>query len=577
MTARPSSLTLEAALRHVLQRAIEAQGWSLNPAFVPTLLETPKDGSFGDMACAVSLKLARSVKRPPMEIATTIAGAWERLLEEQRLRAQIERIEVAPPGFINLSLSRAALYDALRHIREAGDHFGRSTLGAKQRVSIEFVSANPTGGLSVAHGRQAAVGDALARLLTCAGYAVTRDYYVNDEGHQIEVLGQSIRARYGELVGVTFPFPEDGYCGAYVADIARAFLAEHGERFRDVPETEALPVFSRFGSAWVLARIREDVQRFGVTFDVWTSQAALHASGVVEQTLELLRTKQLLYEQDGALWFASTTLGDDKDRVVRKSDGAWTYLAPDIAYHRAKLDRRFAVPSDATKVDRLIDILGPDHHGYIARLKAAVQALGYRPEALDVIIAQLVTLYRGGEQVRMSTRAGEFITLRELMDEVGVDATRFFYLMRKCDAHLDFDLALAKEQSPENPVYYIQYAHARICSIMNYQRQVAVTPAASPMTDAPLERLVAPEELNLLRRLRQLPAVVESCVRALEPHGMTAYLIRVADQFHAFYAQHRVVMDDVPLSQARLALIDGVRQVLRNGLELLGINAPEHM
>ena len=575
MTRPTTAIRLETALAQTLQRAIAACGWTLEPLPAATLLESPRDGAFGDLACAIALKLSRQAKRPPLDVAQTIIAVWEPLLEESGLRAQIERIEIAPPGFINLSLSRAALYDALRRIREVGDDFGRSTLGAGQRVSIEFCSANPTGGLSVAHGRQAAIGDALARLMRFAGHDVTCEYYLNDEGHQIDVLGRSIRSRYGELIGGPFPFPDDGYRGAYVADIARAMHAEHGAKFLEVAEAEALPVFSRFGMHWVLARIREDLARFGVRFDVWSSQQALRAAGAVEQTLAQLRQHGLLYEQDGALWFASTKFGDDKDRVVRKSDGTWTYLAPDIAYHRAKFDRRFAVPPGAGTMDRVIDILGPDHHGYIGRIKAAVAALGYRAEALDVIIAQLVTLYRRGEQVRMSTRAGEFITLRELLDEVGVDATRFFYLMRKCEAHLDFDLELAKQQSPENPVYYIQYAHARICSILGFQRQTRG--AETLPADASLERLVEPEELDLIRRLRQFPLVVESCVRALEPYGLTAYLQRVADQFHVFYTRHRVVIDDLPLSQARLALVDGARQVIRNGLGLLGISAPEQM
>ncbi len=575
MTAQTATPRLETALAHSLQRAIDACGWTLEPSVAATLLESPRDGAFGDLACAVALKLARQARRPPLEVARAIVAAWEPLLVESGLRAQIDRIDVAPPGFINLSLSRAALHEALRRLRAAGDAFGRSTMGALQCVSLEFCSANPTGGLSVAHGRQAAIGDALARLMTFAGYAVTREYYLNDEGRQIDVLGCSIRSRYGELIGAAFPFPDDGYRGAYVAEIAQAFHAQHGAAFLETPEAEALPVFSRFGMQWVLSRIREDLARFGVAYEVWGSQEALRAAGAVERTLEQLRTQGLLYEQEGALWFASTKFGDDKDRVVRKSDGTWTYLAPDIAYHRAKFDRQFAVPPSAGTMDRVIDILGPDHHGYIGRLKAAVAALGYRPEALDVIIAQLVTLYRGGSPVRMSTRAGEFVTLRQLMDDVGVDATRFFYLMRKCEAHLDFDLELAKQQSPENPVYYIQYAHARICSILGHHRQTHGT--AAPSGEPMLERLVEPEELDLIRRLRQFPLVVEACVRALEPHGMTVYLQRVAEQFHFFYGKHRVVIDDRPLSEARLALVDGVRQVLCLGLGLLGIHAPEQM
>jgi arginyl-tRNA synthetase len=477
------------------------------------------------------------------------------------LRQEIDAIEPLN-GFVNIRLSAKALRGVLGQIAQQKEKFGSSTAGKGGKVQVEFVSANPTGTLSVAHARQAAFGDSLASILAADGFDVTREYYINDEGVQISILGQSIYARYRESVGEAYEFPENGYKGEYIKEMAEEFRKEHGDKYKD--ETPAnLKVFSEWGCAYLLNEIKQELSDFGVKFDVWFSQKALGASGKIEETLDTLRGKGLLYESEGALWFRSTQFGDDKDRVVKKSDGAYTYVTPDIAYHKDKFERGFG---------KVIDILGPDHHGYINRIKAAVQALGYPSDAVNIIIIQLATLYKDGQPVKMSTRAGEYITLREVLDEVGKDAARFFFLMRKASAHLDFDLELAKKQTQENPVFYVQYAHARICSIIS----------ASGKTEAEIGKadtglLSATEEINLLKELRQYPLAVRLSAQELDPYRIITYLQGLAACFHKFYEANKVISEDSALTGSRLYLISCVKRVLANGLTLLGVSCPAKM
>ena len=523
--------------------------------------ETPKDPSLGDLSCSVAFKLASVKRQPPPAVAEQLADTLRVSCQRAQLDGRLERIE-AKSGFVNLFLSQDELTQVVRDILRLGSRYGTSRIGAGQRVLLEFVSANPTGPLSVAHGRQAAVGDVLTRLMRSQGYRARAEYYLNDEGRQIELLGRSLRARYAELVGVQEPFPEDGYYGAYVTTSAGRIRKQHGEGVLEKP----LEWFMETGMKEQLAEIQRDLKRFGLAFDHWTSQRWLRTSGKIDAALRRLKAKGVLYDAENATWFASTKFGDDKDRVVRKRDGEMTYLAPDIAYHQWKFQQGY---------EQLINLWGPDHHGYIARLKASVQALGLSADQLVIRIIQLVTLSRKGKPVPMSKRQGEFVTFREIMDEVGVDATRFFYLMRTMDSHLDFDLELATSKAQENPVYYVQYAHARICSILTHAtRQL---PWWNRLGRVEFSVLTEPEERLLMRQLFQFPLLLASCVRALEPHGLTVYLQKLAEVFHVFYTKHRVLSEDHRRSQARLRLVRATRIVLANGLFLLGVSAPHRM
>jgi arginyl-tRNA synthetase len=520
-------------------------------------LEIPKDTSHGDISTNIAMKLCSILKSPPMELAGAIAGNI--LNEISSSKGLIGQVDVKNPGFINFFLSREYLMKALTDVKRLGDNYGRSAVGGGARLQVEFVSANPTGPLTIAHGRQAAIGDSLANILEFAGYRVTREYYLNDEGTQMNILGASIKARYRGLLGAREDFPEDGYKGAYIYDIAKDFRARYGDRFANKDDIEP---FREFGMKWLLKDIRSDLKEFGVKFDVWYSQKKLGSSGKVGRALELLKKKGYLFEKEGATWFRSTDFGDDKDRVVIKSDGSKTYLAPDIAYHLEKYHRGFK---------RIIDLWGPDHHGYVPRMKAAIQALGFSKDSLDVLIVQLATLYRGGAVVSMSTRAGEFITLREVRGEVGKDVARFCFIMRRLSSHLDFDLDVVKKESMDNPVYYIQYAHARIWSILDKGRSAPKSASFDP------KLLVQPEETALLRALSQFPTAVALGAKTLEPYTILQYLEDLAGSFHSFYNKHRVVGDDPRLTRARLVLVDGVRIVLANGLRLLGVSLPKKM
>ncbi len=556
---------IENALIRLLDKSVGMALADLNITPTPSEemkveLEIPKERPHGDISTNIALRLSKIARQQPLALANLIADKARRQMTDLDLQDAVEKIEVKHPGFINFFLNKSYLYKVLLEIKRRKADFGRASTGSGAKLQIEFVSANPTGPLTIAHGRQAAIGDSLANIMKFLGYNVTKEYYVNDEGTQMDILGDSIRIRYLDLLGIKEEFPENGYKGSYIVDIAAAFKKKYGARFT---KTKDLKYFREFGLRWILNDIKKDLKDFGVKFDVWYSQRALRKSGKTEKTIALLKGKGHIFEQDQAVWFRSTTFGDDKDRVIIKADGKYTYLAPDMAYHLDKYRRKFK---------RIIDIWGPDHHGYIPRIKASMQALGYPEDSLSVLIVQLATLYRGGNLVSMSTRAGEFITLREVADEVGKDAARFSFLMRRISSHLDFDLEVVKSQSMENPVYYIQYAHARIWSILEHAKSIKVS---TPKFNSSL--LKEPEALEILRVLRQFPMVVNLSGKFLEPYVILQYLQDLAGVFHSFYTKHRVVGDDAELTKARLILVDCVRIVLANGLGLLGVSLPKKM
>ena len=524
----------------------------------PVLLEAPKQRDFGDLATNVAMLWARSAKKPPRLIAETI------LKNIQDSDSILARAEIAGPGFLNFTFAPQFYFRQLREIA-AGAH-GQLDLGHGQRVQVEFASVNPTGPLHVGHGRVAVIGDALARLHEATGYHVEREYYVNDAGNQMENLALSIEARYRELFGQSVPFPEGGYPGEYIKDIAAGIQRDFGDRFLQTDAETARDFFREYGGKAMLTTIREQLRDFGITFDSFFSEKAMRERGEVEQAMEQMRARGLLYNQDGAEWFRSTHFGDDKDRAVVKTDGELTYFASDVAYHRNKFERSY---------DTLINVWGADHHGYVPRLKAAMQGFGYDAGILRVVLVQMVQLSRGGEPVRMGKRTGEFVPLEEVIEEVGKDAARFFFLMRKSDSHLDFDLDLAKKQSSENPVFYVQYAHARVSSIFEQASKSGV--ALGDSSTVALERLELAEEIELIRRMIQFNDVLEDSVRELEPHRMVFHLLDLAGEFHRYYNRHRVISEDAELTRARLLLVQAVQATVRRGLDILGISAPEKM
>ncbi len=586
-------------MKHDLQRMVEAALAALQrdgslPAepLPPVQVERTRDPRHGDYACNVALGLARLAGRKPRELAEAILA---RLPADPR----VARVEVAGAGFVNFYLAPDAQLQVVGAVLSAGPAYGRSDLGRGRRVQVEFVSANPTGPLHVGHGRGAAYGAAVADLLEAVGFAVHREYYVNDAGRQMDILAASVWLRYLELCGEAVVFPANAYRGDYVWDIAATLHREHGDAYH-VPVTrvrEGLPpdepdggdkeryidaVIARarellgdnryrfvfeLGLNTILEDIRDDLEKFGVVYDEWYSERSLAERGAVQRAIERLRAAGRLYEKDGALWFRSTDFGDEKDRVVVRENGQTTYFASDIAYHMDKLERGF---------ERVIDVWGADHHGYVPRVKAALQALGDDPARLDVLLVQFATLYRGGEKVQMSTRSGEFVTLRQLRKEVGRDAARFFYVMRKSEQHLDFDLDLAKSQSSDNPVYYVQYAHARVASVLRQMAERGIERDAQRGL-ADLGRLAEPQEQALLTGLARYPEVVEAAALAHEPHQVVHFLRELANDFHVYYTTHQFLVDDAGLRDARLSLVLAVQQVLANGLRLLGVSAPEAM
>ncbi len=556
------------------------------------VIERTRDSSHGDFATNLAMVLAKVARMRPRDLAEKLVAA---LPDSPR----VERVEIAGPGFINFHLAPVAYHELVPTILEQGHDYGRSDLGAGKRVQVEFVSANPTGPLHVGHGRGAAYGAVVADLLAAVGFEVHREYYVNDAGRQMDILATSVWLRYLELCDEELTFPSNGYRGDYIWDIAATLHREHGDAYRHgadevfagVPADEPaggdkekhidgliarakeLLGDNRYRFVFELALntilddIRDDLELFGVRYEQWFSERSLAESGAVNRAIERLRQAGHLYEKEGALWFRSTDFGDEKDRVVVRDNGQTTYFASDIAYHMDKLERGF---------DRVIDVWGADHHGYVPRVKAALQALGDDPSRLDVLLVQFANLYRGGEKVQMSTRSGSFVTLRELRKEVGRDAARFFYVMRKCEQHLDFDLDLAKSQSSDNPVYYVQYAHARVCSVLAQAAEKGIPVEVSDGLEN-LERLVEGHEQALLKSLSRYAEVVEASALNEEPHQLTHYLRELANDFHTYYNAHQFLVEDAALRDARLKLILATRQVLRNGLGLLGVSAPERM
>lgn len=516
------------------------------------ILDYPTDTRFGDLTTNIALVLSKKAKKPPFEIANSLLSIIKNKLSKSAFCGSIREVKVEGAGFINFYLSNDYFYAQLKEILAQGEDAFRIDAGKGEKVLLEFVSANPTGPLSVAHARQAVVGDVLANVLSFLNFSIQREFYLNDEGNQINILGSSIKLRLKELEGEKIEFPEDHYQGDYIRDIAK-----------EIKENN-LPVndFSEFGGEYILKIIKKELDDFGVHFDCWYSQKSLRESGKIEKVFEQLKNSGFLYEEGGALWFKSSELGDDKDRVVIKSDGSYTYLAPDIAYHQDKYGRGFK---------QLINLWGPDHHGYINRLKAAVAALGHDPKSMSIIIVQLATISREGKPVQMSTRRGEYITLREVLDEVGLDAARFFFLMRRTSSHLDFDLEVAKKQTQENPVYYVQYAHARISSILRQGVR------SSGLKVDVLALLKEKEELELIKKCCRMSATLNICLKTQDPYMLTIYLQELAESFHKFYDLHRVLGEDAQLSEARLTLIEGARIVIAFGLKLLGVTRPEKM
>jgi arginyl-tRNA synthetase len=526
-------------------------------------LQVPAKREHGDWATNVAFKMAKDAELPPFRVAEVIV----KCIEARRRGVNLwERVEPVKPGFINIYLSRDALFEVLRQIEREGPEYGRSNLGRGRRVQIELVSVNPTGPLHVGHGRGAAVGDVLGNILEACGYRVSREYYINDVGSQMDILGKSTQVMYRQLLGQDVRLPEQGYKGGYIVDLAQGIIDQDGDKYKDLSEAETLGFFREYAYRHIIEGIKRDLGDFGVRFDSWFSESSLYESGRVEKVIRLLSAKGYIYEKDGALWFRSSEFCDDKDRVIRRANGAYTYLASDIAYHQSKFERGFK---------KLINLWGADHHGYVPRVKAAIQALGFRPDSLDVLLYQLVKLWRGKRKVSMSTRSGDFITLADLLGEVGPEVARYFFLMRSFNRHLDFDLELAKKDSLENPVYYIQYGHARICSIFKEAQRRGVK--LLPIRQVNLTLLNTPEELDLMRKLALLPGVVASSTRDYGVHRIPAYLLDLAKSFHSFYDRHRVISNDMALTSARIVLMNLVRTVLRNALNLLSIPAPERM
>ena len=548
-----------------LQKAFESlkEDWGIE--IIPDIeVEIPRDEKMGDFATTAALKLSKTLKKSPRDIAAEIVSK----LNEQSSEL-FESIDIAGPGFINFRFNKVFFCDRLKTILEGEGSLLRSDIGKGQKIQVEFVSANPTGPLHIGHGRGAAVGNALCNILEAAGYDVEKEFYINDAGLQIKLLGQSVYARYQQLLGNDIEFPEDGYKGEYIESIANVINAKEGDIYLNKTFDQCGESITEFSYKMMLENIKQDLKDFGVVFDRWQSEKALHENDLVSDALTSLQDKGLLYEQGGARWFKSSEFGDDKDRVVKKQDGEFTYFASDISYHKNKLDRGF---------DEIIDIWGADHHGYIQRIRSVLEAFDLPKDKFRVILIQMVSLLRHGEPVQMSKRAGAFITLREVIEEVGSDITKFIFLTRKADSHLDFDIDVAKEQSSENPVFYVQYAFARISSIFRQAVEKQVQGVeGSRIQGADLSLLKEDEEISLIKKLLQYPMVFEGAAIACEPHRITYYLQELAGVFHAYYYKHRVISDDNQLSLARLSLCKGVIVILEEGLKLLGVSAPDRM
>ncbi|WP_242271550.1 arginine--tRNA ligase [Bacillus cereus group sp. BfR-BA-01310] len=523
------------------------------------ILESPKDKTNGDFSTNMAMQLARVAKKAPRMIAEELVANFD------KAKASIEKIEIAGPGFINFYMDNSYLTDLIPTIVNAGEAYGETNTGKGEKVQIEFVSANPTGDLHLGHARGAAVGDTLCNVLAKAGYDVSREYYINDAGNQIHNLALSVEARYMQALGLEKEMPEDGYHGADIIGIGKRLAEEFGDRYAKADAEESYEFYREYGLKYELAKLQKDLESFRVKFDVWFSETSLYKNGKIDQALAVLKEREEIFEEDGATWFRSMTYGDDKNRVLIKNDGSYTYLTPDIAYHRDKLERGF---------DKLINIWGADHHGYIPRMKAAIQALGYDKETLEVEIIQMVQLYQNGEKMKMSKRTGKAVTLRELMEEVGVDAMRYFFAMRSGDSHLDFDMDLAVSKSNENPVYYAQYAHARVCSILRQGEELGLATGG----DVNYKLVTSEKEVELLKKLGEFPAVVADAAQKRLPHRITSYVFELAATLHSFYNAEKVLnQDNLELSKARYELMKAVRTTLQNALAIVGVSAPEKM
>lgn len=544
---------MEDALKAAVEKAGLVEGAEFN-----VHIEIPKDKSNGDFATNLAMQLTKLAKKPPRQIAEAIL---ENLDTEG---TDIEKVEIAGPGFINITVRKDFLADIVKMVHEQGENYGRSNAGKGEKIQVEFVSANPTGDLHLGHARGAAYGDSLCNVLDFAGYDVSREYYINDAGNQINNLAYSLEARYKQALGLDAEMPEDGYYGPDIVEIAGKLAEQYGDSILEKSDEERFNFFRENGLKLELEKLKRDLENFRVRFDVWYSETSLYKNGKIDHALNKLKENGHVFEQDGATWFRSTTFGDDKDRVLIKSDGSFTYLTPDIAYHEDKIQRGF---------DKLINVWGADHHGYIPRMKAAIQALGYEPEKLEVEVIQMVQLYKNGEKYKMSKRTGNAVTMRELVEEVGLDAVRYYFVKTACDSHMDFDLDLAVSESNENPVYYAQYAHARICSILRSSEEQGFKPSLEN-----LHLLSGGKSEEVLKKVGTFPQIVAEAAKHRTPHRIANYIQDLAASFHSFYNAEKVINpDNQELTEARLALINTVRVTLSNALKLIGVSAPEKM
>ncbi|OXS78966.1 arginine--tRNA ligase [Domibacillus enclensis] len=550
---------MQTQLKEEIKQAVLKAGLAEEAEIPAVLLEAPKDKAHGDYSTNMAMQLARIAKKAPRQIAEAIQANMD------LSKGSVQKIDIAGPGFINFYMNNSYLTDLVPAVLQAGDSYGRSNAGGNEKIQVEFVSANPTGDLHLGHARGASVGDSLCNVLDAAGYDVTREYYINDAGNQIHNLALSVEARYYQALGLDKDMPEDGYHGKDIIQIGKELAGEFGDQFVQASEEERYKTFRAHGLKLELAKLQKDLADFRVHFDVWFSETSLYENGKIDEALNALDEKGHTFEEDGALWFRSMDFGDDKNRVLRKQDGSYTYLTPDIAYHRDKFERGF---------EKVINIWGADHHGYIPRMKAAVEALGMKPDQLEVEVIQMVQLYKDGEKMKMSKRTGKAVTMRELVEEVGLDAVRYFFAMRSGDTHMDFDLDLAVSQSNENPVYYSQYAYARISSILRQAAEQGLNASAS----ANVALLTSEKEVALLKKIGDFPQVVAESADKRIPHRIANYVHELAAAFHSFYGSQKVVdKENEEASLARLALVQAVQITLKNALKLIGVSAPEKM
>lgn len=546
-------------LKEEIKAAVLKTGLVTEEQIPEVILELPKDKANGDYSTNMAMRLTKIAKKAPKQVAEALIENFD------QTKASIEKIEIAGPGFINFYMNNAYLTELIPTILNAGEKYGESDFGKGEKIQVEFVSANPTGDLHLGHARGAAVGDSLCNVLDKAGYDVSREYYINDAGNQIHNLAVSVEARYFQALGMDKEMPTDGYHGEDIIGIGKKLAEEFGDKYVNVDPKERYEFFREYGLKFEMAKLKQDLENFRVPFDVWYSETSLYQDGKIDAALAALKENGHIYEEGGATWFRSTELGDDKDRVLIKQDGSYTYLTPDIAYHRNKLERGF---------ETLINIWGADHHGYIPRMKAAIEALGYNRDQLEVEIIQLVHLYKNGEKMKMSKRTGKAVTMRDLVDEVGLDATRYFFAMRSADTHMDFDLDLAVSQSNDNPVYYSQYAHARISSILRSGAEQGISYEGVKDFTA----LSSEKEVELLKKLGEFPHAIAEAAGKRMPHRITNYIFDLASAFHSFYNADKVLdAEHVDRSKARLALVKAVQITLKNALTLIGVSAPEKM